>query len=51
MKEELEARYDELCAEISREYLDHMIAGLGHWVDNGRAGNLRWGIFHFRLPA
>lgn len=51
VKEELQARYDELLGEISRDYLDHMIAGLGHWVDNGRAGNLCWGIFHFRMPA
>ncbi len=50
VKQELETRYDELRKTISQEYLDNMIKGLGHWVDNGKAGNLRWGIFHFRLP-
>lgn len=51
VKQELESRYDELLATISQTYLDNMITGLGHWVDNGRAGNLCWGIFHFRLPG
>ena len=51
VKEELESRYDELKGQISQSYLDNMITGLGHWVDNGRAGNLCWGIFHFRLPG
>lgn len=51
VKQELEARYDELLGSISRNYLDNMIKGLGHWVQNGKAGNLRWGILHFRLPA
>ena len=51
VKDELQERYDELLGSISKEYLDNMIAGLGHWVRNGEAGNLRWGIFHFRLPG
>lgn len=51
VKEELESRYDELLGKISQEYLDNMITGLGHWVENGNAGNLAWGILHFRLPA
>lgn len=51
VKQELLARYDELLGTISQEYLDNMIKGLGHWVENGSAGNLRWGILHFRLPA
>jgi len=51
VKQELESRYDELLGTISQEYLDNMIKGLGHWVENGRAGNLCWGIFHYRLPA
>ncbi|MDT0618829.1 methyltransferase domain-containing protein [Salinisphaera sp. P385] len=51
VKQELESRYDELLGTISQTYLDNMITGLGHWVDNGRAGNLCWGIFHFKLPG
>lgn len=51
VKQELESRYDELLGSISQTYLDNMITGLGHWVDNGRAGNLCWGIFHFKLPG
>lgn len=51
VKQELESRYDELLGVISRNYLDNMITGLGHWVKNGNAGNLCWGIHHFRLPA
>lgn len=51
VKEELESRYEELKSKISQEYLDNMITGLGHWVENGNAGNLAWGILHFRLPA
>jgi len=51
VKQELESRYDELLDTISQGYLDNMINGLGHWVENGRAGNLCWGIFHYRLPG
>lgn len=34
--------------KVSREYIDRMIQGLGHWVDGGNNGYLTWGIFHFR---
>lgn len=43
----LEERYKELSREISQEYLDRMKTGLGHWVQAGRAGLLRWGILHY----
>lgn len=36
---------------VSRGYIDRMKRGLQHWVDGGREGNLRWGIFLFRKPA
>ncbi len=51
VRRELESRYDEMLNRISREYADNMIAGLKHWVTAGEAGDLRWGILHFRLRA
>lgn len=35
---------------VSEGYIERMKRGLQHWVDGGRAGNLRWGIFLFRKP-
>lgn len=49
--EELEARDDELEKKSSREYLDKMRAGLKSWVGAADAGQLAWGIQHFRKPA
>jgi sarcosine/dimethylglycine N-methyltransferase len=34
---------------VSQEYVDNMLKGLGHWVEAGQKGYLRWGILHFRL--
>jgi hypothetical protein len=51
VREELEANYDALLEGASREYLDRMIVGLGHWVDAADRGWLAWGIHHFRKPA
>jgi len=51
VKEVLESRYDELVQEISKDYMDRMIAGLGHWVDAADQGYLAWGILHFRKPG
>lgn len=45
-----ERRQPELAGDISRAYLEHMKKGLQHWVDGGRRGYLRWGIFRFRKP-
>jgi sarcosine/dimethylglycine N-methyltransferase len=45
---ELESRRDEIAGEVSREYIERMEKGLGHWVDGGRSGYLAWGIFLFR---
>lgn len=36
---------------VSTEYLDRMLAGLGHWVEAGRAGHLAWGIIDLRKPG
>lgn len=46
--EETECREDELSASVSREYLERMKKGLGHWIEGGRKGHLAWGIHHFR---
>lgn len=48
--QELESREDELAAVVSREYIERMKKGLGHWIEGGRNGYLAWGIFHFRKP-
>lgn len=48
VRQELEKRQDEVADKISREYVDRMLTGLGHWVDGGRNGRLNWGIMHFR---
>lgn len=46
--EETERREEDISKHVSQEYLTRMKAGLRHWVDGGRAGNLAWGIFHVR---
>lgn len=35
---------------VSRDYIERMQAGLQHWVDGGRRGDLAWGIFVFEKP-
>lgn len=44
---ELEANHSNLTKVCSEDYLTRMKAGLQHWVDGGKAGNLTWGILHF----
>ncbi len=48
VRQELQSRYDELVNTISKEYIDRMIIGLGHWVEGGKSGYLAWGIIHIR---
>lgn len=48
VREELEHSRGELVGKVSDGYIDRMLAGLGHWIDAGRKGYLRWGILHFR---
>lgn len=48
VRNELQKRYGELSKRISNDYLDRMLAGLGHWVDAGNKGYLAWGILHFK---
>ena len=50
VRQDLASRRDDLASKISDDYIDRMIAGLGHWVDAGTAGYLAWGILHFRKP-
>ncbi len=35
---------------VSNDYIERMQAGLQHWVDGGRRGDLAWGIFVFEKP-
>ncbi|WP_376690415.1 SAM-dependent methyltransferase [Wenzhouxiangella sp. EGI_FJ10409] len=51
VKRELEANEDELRRRgVSDDYIRKMKAGLQHWVDGGRRGDLAWGIFLFQKP-
>ena len=43
--EETEHLQADLAGRVSTDYLDRMRAGLRHWVDGGRSGNLAWGVF------
>ncbi|MDX1561410.1 MAG: class I SAM-dependent methyltransferase, partial [Gammaproteobacteria bacterium] len=51
VRQELATRREELQRSVSEQYIDRMIAGLGHWIDAGDRGLLSWGILHFRKPA
>ena len=48
IREELAARRASLGGHVSTDYIDRMIAGLGHWVEGADRGDLAWGIFHFQ---
>lgn len=43
--QETERREAEFTGQISGDYLEHMKAGLRHWVRGGESGHLKWGIF------
>jgi sarcosine/dimethylglycine N-methyltransferase len=49
VREELMRRHKELSGVVSHAYVDNMLTGLGHWIEAGERGYLRWGILHFRL--
>jgi sarcosine/dimethylglycine N-methyltransferase len=51
VREELVHARGSLAGKVSDAYVDRMIAGLGHWVDAGTSGYLRWGILHFKKAA
>lgn len=46
VREELLRRYEQQkqSLSISKEYVERMVQGLGHWVEAGQKGYLRWGI-------
>lgn len=48
VRQELEARRHDLEDQISPAYADRMIKGLEHWVAGADAGQLAWGVLHFR---
>jgi sarcosine/dimethylglycine N-methyltransferase len=48
VRAELTSRREELLEFISKDYLDRMLAGLGHWIEAGHNGYLAWGILEFR---
>lgn len=51
VRDELERGREKLRGRVSETYMERMLLGLGHWVDAGERGYLRWGILHFRKPA
>ena len=51
VREDLIQARETLGGKVSDAYIDRMIAGLGHWVDAGTSGYLRWGILHFKKAA
>lgn len=51
VREVLQGDYERMCGLSSKEYVDRMIEGLGHWVNAADKGYLAWGIQTFRKPA
>lgn len=51
VRDQLRSDYERMAAVSSKDYLDRMIAGLGHWVDAADKGFLAWGILKFKKPA
>lgn len=51
VREDLQARYEEMREQLSKDYLDRTLSGLANWVAAADAGHLAWGIHHLRKPA
>ncbi|TVQ92427.1 MAG: methyltransferase domain-containing protein [Chromatiaceae bacterium] len=51
VRDELQRQRPMLADQVSADYIERMITGLGHWIDAGTLNYLAWGIFHFRKPA
>jgi sarcosine/dimethylglycine N-methyltransferase len=51
VRQELLQRRVLLSHSVSDAYIDRMIEGLGHWIEAGERGLLRWGILHFGKAA
>ncbi len=47
VRQELEARREEMVQRCGVDYVSRMLEGLGHWVAAAARGHLTWGIFHF----
>lgn len=49
VRKELDTRWNDLLDEgVSLAYLRRMREGLGHWIEAGNAGHLKWGILRYR---
>jgi cyclopropane fatty-acyl-phospholipid synthase-like methyltransferase len=48
VRQELEARREEMVERCGLDYVTQMLEGLGHWVNAADRGHLTWGIFHFQ---
>lgn len=48
ISDELKRRYWEIVDCSSKDFVDHMLKGLQHWIDGGQKGFLQWGILHFK---
>ncbi|MDA3831822.1 MAG: methyltransferase domain-containing protein [Spirochaetales bacterium] len=46
--QEIKNRRDEIGKVCSNDYIERMMVGLEYWVNGGRKGYLKWGIFHFK---
>jgi len=51
VREVLIEREEDVAHAISREYMERMKTGLGHWVDGGKNGYITWGVFVFRKSS
>ncbi len=48
--EEIRLKHDDIVARSGREYIEKMMAGLGHWIEAGKKSHLNWGILLFEKP-
>ena len=48
VRAQLQKQRGHLAGEVSKDYIDRMLDGLGHWVDGARKGLLYWGVMYFR---
>jgi sarcosine/dimethylglycine N-methyltransferase len=51
VREVLIEREEDVAHAISRDYMERMKTGLGHWVDGGNNGYITWGIFVFHKSS
>jgi ubiquinone/menaquinone biosynthesis C-methylase UbiE len=51
VREELKSNYGQIIEVSSKDYVDTMINGLGHWIAAAQQGHLAWGIMCFGKTA